>query len=343
MRWQLNIDAHPVSVNPHLPNQLRGRSGRQGDPGESKFFLSFEDDLLRLFANSPAIRLINNEKNKDLQLEFKAISQTIESAQRRIENMNFTRRKNVLTYDDVMNQQRNMIYQERSQVLDDADLRNTLTDMIRDSVGATFDLHVSEHERNFSELRAHYLGLLTTPDSYSYTDEEAAALSAPQLHDLREQLIQHALDIYRGKDEIFGADNMREVERAVLLRTVDEKWMDHIDAMDDLKDSIGLSAYSQRNPVTEYRIIGSQMFEQMIADIRDTTARRLLSVMPREKIERVQTAQPITAPRDHATVRNVVRRGANNLPIGRNSPCPCGSGKRYKRCCGAPDRQNGKD
>ncbi len=326
-----------------IDNQLRGRSGRQGDPGESKFFLSFEDDLLRLFANSPAIRLINNEKNKDLQLEFKAISQTIESAQRRIENMNFTRRKNVLTYDDVMNQQRNMIYQERSQVLDDADLRNTLTDMIRDSVGATFDLHVSEHERNFSELRAHYLGLLTTPDSYSYTDEEAAALSAPQLHDLREQLIQHALDIYRGKDEIFGADNMREVERAVLLRTVDEKWMDHIDAMDDLKDSIGLSAYSQRNPVTEYRIIGSQMFEQMIADIRDTTARRLLSVMPREKIERVQTAQPITAPRDHATVRNVVRRGANNLPIGRNSPCPCGSGKRYKRCCGAPDRQNGKD
>ncbi len=319
-----------------IDNQLRGRAGRQGDPGESKFFISFEDDLMRLFANSRMIAMINTEKNSDLQLEMGLVTRTIEGAQKKIEGINFQRRKSVLTYDDVMNQQRNIIYRQRGEVLNDADLRETLRGMITESVGANFDLYVSEEERNFEELRNHYLGLLTTPDSYHFTEEEATALKKEDLEKMRQELIDAALALYAKKDELFGADTMREVERAVLLRTVDEKWMDHIDAMDDLRDSISLNAYAQRNPVNEYRITGAEMFDQMVADIRDTTARRLLSVVPRENVVRVQTAKPLS---DSATpaepVRGKTERTVNGVKIGRNSPCPCGSGKRYKRCCGA--------
>ena len=319
-----------------IDNQLRGRAGRQGDPGESKFYISFEDDLMRLFANSSVLSLINNEKNEDLQLEMGLISRTIEGAQKKIESINFNRRKNVLTYDDVMNQQRNIIYKQRGEVLNDTDLRNTLTDMITDSVGAAFDTFTEGEERRFDELRNHFMGMLCTPTSFSYTEEEAAALSPKELSAMREQLIAQALELYQSKDALFGEEQMREVERAVLLRTVDEKWMDHIDAMDDLRDSISLNAYAQRNPVNEYRISGMQMFEEMVADIRDTTTRRLLSVVPQEKVVRVQTAKPQEAPEEgKEPTRGKVVRTANGVAIGRNSPCPCGSGKRYKRCCGA--------
>ena len=319
-----------------IDNQLRGRAGRQGDPGESKFYISFEDDLMRLFANSAVLSLINNDKNGDMQLEMGLITRTIEGAQKKIESINFTRRKNVLTYDDVMNQQRNIIYKQRGEVLNDTDLRKTLTDMITESVGLAFDTFIDESERRFDELRNHFMGTLCKPDSFSYTEEEAAALTPKELSAMRKELIERAMEIYRGKDELFGAEQMREVERAVLLRTVDEKWMDHIDAMDDLRDSISLNAYAQRNPVNEYRITGMQMFEEMVADIRDTTARRLLSVVPQQKVERVQTAKPLEAPSEgSAPVRGKVTRTANGVQIGRNSPCPCGSGKRYKRCCGA--------
>ena len=320
-----------------IDNQLRGRAGRQGDPGESKFFISFDDDLMRLFANSQVIAMINTEKNSDLQLEMGIVTRSIEAAQKKIESINFSRRKSVLTYDDVMNQQRNIIYKQRGDVLNDADLRATLTDMITESVGATFDLYVDENERNFDELRNRYMGILCTPDSYNYTEEEAAALSADDIAALRADLLERALALYRSKDTLFGEADMREVERAILLRTVDEKWMDHIDAMDDLRDSISLNSYAQRNPVNEYRIGGMQMFEDMVNDIRDTTARRVLSVMPREKVERVQTAKPLMAGEGgkNATVRGATLRTQGGVKIGRNSPCPCGSGKRYKRCCGA--------
>ena len=318
-----------------IDNQLRGRAGRQGDPGESKFFVSFEDDLLRLFANSRIFSLINTEKNSDLQMEMGLITRTIENAQRKIESINFNRRKSVLTYDDVMNQQRNLIYKQRAAVLNDADLRKTISGMIEESVGMAFDLYISDEERNFTELRNHFMGLLTTPQSYPYTEEEAKALSHKEIAALREELLSKALSLYESKDDLFGAEQMREVERAVLLRTVDEKWMDHIDAMDDLKDTISLNAYAQRNPVSEYRIVGSDMFDAMIADIRDTTARRILSVMPREKIERVQTARPNALPgEDGGSVRRGIIKTAGGQVIGPNSSCPCGSGKRYKRCCG---------
>ncbi len=319
-----------------IDNQLRGRAGRQGDPGESKFFISFEDDLMRLFANSSVLSLINTEKNSDLQLEMGLITRTIEGAQKKIENLNFTRRKNVLTYDDVMNQQRNIIYKQRGDVLNDADLRATLSDMIQESVSAAFDTFIGEEERNFDELRNHFMGTLCGPDSFAYTEEEAAALTPKQLSALRDELMERALALYASKDALFGAEQMREVERAVLLRTVDEKWMDHIDAMDDLRDSISLNSYAQRNPVNEYRITGMQMFGDMVADIRDTTARRLLSVVPQERVVRVQTANPLdTEGERRAPVRGKVQRTSSGVQIGRNSPCPCGSGKRYKRCCGA--------
>ncbi len=319
-----------------IDNQLRGRAGRQGDPGESKFFISFEDDLMRLFANSKMLSLINTEKNSDMQLEMGLITSTIEGAQKKIEGINFSRRKNVLTYDDVMNQQRNIIYKQRGEVLNDSDLRTTLTAMLTESIGSNFDFFITPEDRNFDGLRAHYLGLLCTPESYRYTEEEAAALSPKKLSALREELIADALARYAQKDTLFGAETMREVERAILLRTVDEKWMDHIDAMDDLRDSISLNAYAQRNPISEYRIMGMQMFEDMVTDIRDTTVRRLLSVVPQEKVERVQTAKPLVPNEGgKAPARGKVVRTANGVPVGRNSPCPCGSGKRYKRCCGA--------
>ncbi len=320
-----------------IDNQLRGRAGRQGDPGESKFFISFEDDLMRLFANSPMMSMINTEKNSDLQLEMGMVTRTIEGAQKKIESINFSRRKSVLTYDDVMNQQRNIIYKQRSEVLNDADLRETIIGMITESVGATFDLFIDEAERNFDELRNRYMGVLCTPESYTYTEEEAAALSPADIEELRRDLLDRALALYHQKDEIFGEAQMREVERAILLRTVDEKWMDHIDAMDDLRDSISLNSYAQRNPVNEYRITGMQMFEEMVGDIRDTTARRVLSVVPHEKVERVQTAKPLSPNEGGkaAPVRGATLRTRGGVQIGRNSPCPCGSGKRYKRCCGA--------
>ena len=319
-----------------IDNQLRGRAGRQGDPGESKFFISFEDDLMRLFANSRMLSLINTEKNEGMQMEMGLLTRTIEDAQKKIESINFSRRKSVLTYDDVMNQQRNIIYKQRGDVLNDSDLRQTLTAMLTESVGSNFDFYVNEDDKNFEGLRTHYFGLLCTKESYNYSEEELDALSPKKLAALREELIERALSLYQSKDALFGEENMREVERAILLRTVDEKWMDHIDAMDDLRDSISLNAYAQRNPVSEYRIMGMQMFEDMVTDIRDTTVRRLLSVVPQEKVVRVQTANPLMPnERGAAPVRGKIARTANGVAIGRNSPCPCGSGKRYKRCCGA--------
>ena len=322
-----------------IDNQLRGRAGRQGDPGESKFFISFEDDLMRLFANSRAFSLINTEANSDIQLEMGLVTRTIESAQKKIESINFGRRKSVLNYDDVMNQQRNVIYRQRADVLHDADLSATLTDMVTSSVGGNFDFYVNDESRNFDELRARYLGLLCTPDSYPYTEEEANALSHKEIAALKEELINRALALYKSKDALFGEANMREVERAILLRTVDEKWMEHIDAMDDLRDSISLNAYAQRNPINEYRIQGMMMFEEMVEDIRDTTARRLLSVVPQEKIVRVQTANPIVAGAPTSQAKGERKTSVNGVEIGRNSPCPCGSGKRYKRCCGAKEEK----
>ncbi|MBR4295902.1 MAG: preprotein translocase subunit SecA [Clostridia bacterium] len=328
-----------------IDNQLRGRSGRQGDPGESKFFLSLEDDLMRLFGSDRIINLVEGLKYpEDMPIDAKILSNSIESAQKRIEDNNFKRRKNVLTYDDVMNQQRNIIYSQRQSVLDGEDMSDMIKKMINSTIEEAVSVYTSaetQNEWNFEGLRAHFRGLLTNENDFRYSDEEFGDITKEKIIDL---LCERAMKIYEAKEELFGADVFREVERAVLLRNVDLKWMDHIDAMDDLKDTIGLQAYAQRNPITEYRIAGGDMFDEMVSDIRENTVRTILSVMPKnreEEIKRSQVAKPLiegfaggkSANKGTKKVGTTVVRSGDK--VGRNDPCPCGSGKKYKKCCGA--------
>ncbi len=326
-----------------IDNQLRGRSGRQGDPGESRFFLSLEDDLMRLFGSEKIIGMIEALKYpEDMPIDAKILSGSIEGAQKRIEEMNFKRRKNVITYDDVMNQQRNIIYKQRQSVLDGEDVSDTIKKMIASTIEETVASFVSGEssaEWNFEGLRNHYRGLLCTDEDFKYSEDELNALDKDDIVDL---LSGRAMDIYAEKESLFGAEQFREVERAVLLRNVDLKWMDHIDAMDDLKDSIGLQAYAQRNPVTEYRIVGADMFDEMVAEIRENTVRTILSIFPREtEIKRSEVAKPtiegfagsISKQKNVKTVGGTVVRTSEK--VGRNDPCPCGSGLKYKKCCGA--------
>ncbi|MBQ8004745.1 MAG: SEC-C domain-containing protein [Clostridia bacterium] len=326
-----------------IDNQLRGRSGRQGDPGESRFFLSLEDDLMRLFGSEKIIGMIEALKYpEDMPIDAKILSGSIEGAQKRIEEMNFKRRKNVITFDDVMNQQRNIIYKQRQSVLDGEDVSDTIKKMIASTIEETVASFVSGEssaEWNFEGLRNHYRGLLCTDEDFKYSEDELNALDKNDILDL---LSGRAMDIYAEKESLFGAEQFREVERAVLLRNVDLKWMDHIDAMDDLKDSIGLQAYAQRNPVTEYRIVGADMFDEMVAEIRENTVRTILSIFPREtEIKRSEVAKPtiegfagsISKQKNVKTVGGTVVRTSEK--VGRNDPCPCGSGLKYKKCCGA--------
>ena len=322
-----------------IDNQLRGRSGRQGDPGESKFYLSLEDDLMRLFGSDRMLGIVDRlGMDDDTPIDAGMLSGGIESAQKRIEDQNFTRRKNVLTYDDVMNQQRKVVYKERNEVLDGLDLKPKIASMIEQSVSENVDLFCASedpHEWNLVGLREHYLGLLG--DELDYDESEIRALDIAQL---KSDLTEKALSVYDGKEELFGsADIMREVERVVLLRNVDEKWMSHLDAMEELKGSIGLHAYAQRDPIAMYRLQGADMFDEMIADIRESTVRAVLSVMPkpREEIKRVQVANPLIegfaggkVPAKKTPVKKAEK-------VGRNDPCPCGSGKKYKKCCGQND------
>ena len=325
-----------------IDNQLRGRAGRQGDPGESRFFLSMEDDLMRLFGAEKMLNIVDALKMpEDMPIDAKILSNAIEGAQKRIEDANFKRRKYVLAYDDVMNQQRTVIYKQRQDVLDGNDISGTIRKMLLSTVesvvdGFTTGEHASEWE--FDALRAHFLGTLTSEDDFRYTEEELKKLKREEL---REMLCSRATELYEDKEELFGADTFREVERAILLRNVDTAWMEHIDTMDDLKSNVGLQAYAQRDPVTEYRIRGAEMFDTMVDDIRQNTVRGILSVVPREQpIQRVQVANPIMAGLAGSVRRRVtVKKTAGttivkgNATPGRNDPCPCGSGKKYKNCC----------
>ena len=324
-----------------IDNQLRGRSGRQGDPGESRFYLSLEDDLMRLFGSDRIAGLCEKlGLDETTPIDAKILSGSIESAQKRIEDNNFNRRKNVLTYDDVMNQQRNVIYNQRSEVLLGDDISEKIISMITQSVNETFDFcfGVDTPENwKFDEFRNHYLGLLTDKKNFEYTPEELGEIDKEAW---REELIERALEIYRSKDELFrcveGAPEnaMREVEKVILLQNVDKKWMDHLEAMDDLKESVGLNSYAQRDPVAIYRLEGADMFDQMVDDIKEDTVRQILAVQPRPKAtERVQVAKPTSEGfgGDKSIVRKPVVKA---VKVGRNDPCPCGSGKKYKKCCG---------
>ena len=320
-----------------IDNQLRGRSGRQGDPGESCFFLSLEDDLMRLFGGERMGNMVARlGLAEDAPIAASLLSGSIEAAQRRIEGNNFSRRKNVLEYDDVMNQQRKLIYEQRRQVLDGEDLHETVKKMITDSVSVTVASFIPLHEEILPEhieaLRAHYAGFLFS------NEDEAYALSAfeGKTHDETEDMLRlRALSILDEKEALFGADTFREVERVILLRNVDTRWMEHLDAMDDLKEAIGLNGYAQRNPIVEYRIQSAQIFDEMVDGIREATVRALMTVMPKEQPlvrTAVAKATATSGGTDTPLKKKPVR---NDKKVGRNDECPCGSGKKYKNCCGA--------
>ncbi len=325
-----------------IDNQLRGRSGRQGDPGESRFFLSLEDDLIRLFGAADRLASITARLGlpEDMPIEAGILSGSIESAQKRIESNNFERRRNVLTYDDVMNQQRKLIYAQRYEVLEDGNISEKIKNMIIESVSEQFDVcfggdDVSEYR--FDEFRNHYLGILTDSKGFKYTDEELKALDKDEW---RQELIDRALEIYESKDALFASvegikpDAMREVEKSILLRNVDTKWMEHLENNDELKGYVGLNSYAQRDPVAMYRIEASEMFDRMIYDIKENTVRQVLTVVPRiQSTERVAVVKANEMSTSGGSP--VQRKPATAQKVGRNDPCPCGSGKKYKKCCGA--------
>ena len=322
-----------------IDNQLRGRAGRQGDPGESRFFLSLEDDLMRLFGADRIMGLVDRlGMPEDQPIDARLLSGSIENAQKRIEDQNFKRRKNVLTYDDVMNQQRNLIYEQRGQVLDGVDISETILGMIH----STIEENVAHFIGDGSAEALNLEGLIAVYKSYLIRegDDFTAMLTEKNPADaITAYLYDRAKAIYRERERLFGAEVFREVERSLLLQSVDRHWMDHIDAMDDLKGSIGLQAYAQRDPVNEYRLQGADMFDAMIAEIREETVRRVLTVIPRpQPVQRVQLAKPLQeGMADGSKKKVVVVRKAEK--IGRNDLCPCGSGKKYKKCCGATGSQ----
>ena len=320
-----------------IDNQLRGRSGRQGDPGASRFYLSMQDDLMRLFGSDRVLSVVEAMGlPEDQPIDAKILSSSIESAQKRLEGQNFERRKNVLQYDDVMNRQRELIYSERQAVLNGDDLSDKLRKMVYeyvdDGVGRFCSADVPD-EWNLEGLRGFFRGVLCGDDDFRYTTEELEKLNA---EDISNMLKKRADERYAAQEELFGKDRFREIERIVLLENVDRKWVDHIDAMDDLISGVGLNAYAQRNPISEYKIVGSQMFEEMIDNIRTDTVRMLLCIVPRPKIERKQVmtaANNMNIGGDKKIT--VVKTKAEK--IGPNDPCPCGSGKKYKKCCMGQD------
>ncbi|MBQ8818535.1 MAG: preprotein translocase subunit SecA [Clostridia bacterium] len=324
-----------------IDNQLRGRSGRQGDPGESRFYLSLEDDLMRLFGSDRLIDMVNRlGLPEDMPIDAKILSGRIEFAQKKIEDQNFKRRKYVLTYDDVMNQQRNLIYKQRYDVLNGEDISETIRKMITATVAENVDTYLQGDDAalwDFNGLREAYKGLLTTPEDFQYGEAELKKLKKDDVFDV---LSERAMKLYDEKEESIGEERFREIERAVLLQNVDRNWMEHIDAMDDLKDSIRLQSYAQRDPVNEYRLQGADMFDAMVADIRERTSRMILSVtLKTPEVKRVQLAKPLTEGFEGDEAKKpkkvtVVKKASES--VGRNDLCPCGSGKKYKKCCGAP-------
>ncbi len=323
-----------------IDNQLRGRSGRQGDPGESRFFISLEDDLMRLFGAERIMGLVEKlGLPDDMPIDAKILSNGIENAQKKIEDQNFKRRKYVLTYDDVMNQQRNIIYSQRNSVLNGDDISETIRKMIEATVVEKVESHLRGEDFelwDFAGLREIYKGVLTTEEDFVF--EEGARL--PKKDDVLSLLCERANALYEEKVELIGEEQFREIERSVLLRNVDLSWMDHIDAMDDLKGTIRLQSYAQRDPVNEYRLQGADMFDAMIADIRDRTVRMILSVtIKTPEVKREQVAKPLAEGFEGEGGKvqkkvTVAKRPSNE--VGRNDLCPCGSGKKYKKCCGAP-------
>ena len=318
-----------------IDNQLRGRAGRQGDPGESRFYLSLEDDIMRLFGSERVMGMMEKlGVDEDTPIEQKMLSNAIENAQKQVESRNFQTRKNVLQYDDVMNTQREVIYKQRRQVLDGEDLQGSIQNMIHTMVENAIQGHMGEQKHmdaeSFREATALFHTMFLQPGELALTDEELQKYNEQQLVELVEN---RAKEVYAAKEQEIGSPLMRELERVLMLRVVDEYWMDQIDAMNDLKQGIGLRAYAQTDPVVAYKKEGYEMFEQMVAAIQEETLRRLFLVRLRknEEVKRERVAK-ITGESgaSDGTVRKQPQRKA--IKIGRNDPCPCGSGLKWKKC-----------
>ncbi|MBQ6392534.1 MAG: SEC-C domain-containing protein, partial [Eubacterium sp.] len=337
-----------------IDNQLRGRSGRQGDPGESKFYLSLEDDLMRLFGSERMMSIYKNLGiEEDEEIHHKTITRQIEKAQKKIENNNYGIRKNLLDYDQVNNDQREVIYAERRRVLDGESMRDVIYRMIRDVVKDEVDMVAGElpvRDWNLVELNEslrHKIPL----KHIRFTDEE---IENNDYQGVLERLQEEAMDIYHKKEQEFDAfkqgispeeleemdleeeaiynDGIREVERVILLKVIDRKWMNHIDDMDQLRQSIGLQSYAQKDPVVQYKFLGYDMFEEMTRNITHDTVTALMHVEIQHNVEREQVAKATGTNKDDSVAKGPYRR--KQPKVGRNDPCPCGSGKKYKQCCG---------
>ena len=324
-----------------IDNQLRGRAGRQGDPGKSRFYISLEDDLMRLFGGERLQGFMDKMKiDDDTPIEAGIVSNSIEGAQRKVESRNFAIRKNVLQYDEVMNSQRQIIYSQRDQVLNGENMKEQIQKMIygaiEDNVKRYLPENVPHEEWDLPGLREHYMGWLIGPEELRFTKSEVEDLEPEHVVT---ELKNRADAIYAAKEKEFTPPIMREVERVVLLRNVDQEWMDHIDAMEQLQDGIRLRAYAQQDPVVEYRLEGFDMFDSMIAAIRENTAKMMLTVRLRKKEEAPQREQvaketgtsSAAAAGDGTVQKQPVKK---QKKPGRNDPCPCGSGLKYKKCCG---------
>ena len=312
-----------------IDNQLRGRSGRQGDPGKSRFFVSLGDNLMRLFGGETIQKYAESGKfPEDEPMEFRTITKAIERAQTKVESNNFGIRKNVLKYDDVMNAQRKVIYTERDKVLDGEDMHESIVAMIKDIIANAIDTYCQDAKSENWEMEAlmTYLNTFIPEGTLDLT-----RLNSYNKKTFTDYVTQKALEVYGEKEEAIGKEKFREIERVILLMVVDRKWMDHIDAMDQLRQGIGLRAFGQQDPVRAYNNEGFEMFEDMNHSIKEDTVRGMFNVQPVEEIERKQVAHETSASSGEEEINKPVVKGKK---IGRNDPCPCGSGKKYKNCCG---------
>ena len=323
-----------------IDNQLRGRSGRQGDPGESRFYIGLDDDLMKIFGGDMITRVYNTlGADENMPIQAKMISKAVENAQKKVEGRNFTIRKNVLQYDDVMNTQREIIYKQRREVLDGENLKESIGKIVDNVVTETVNAYVTEEGVNKEALTQELATTFGINDVKALEDEKVDS------NRVIAEVEEKAHNKYEEKEKDFGEKTLRELERVVMLKIVDERWMDHIDAMDELKDGIGLRAYGQKDPVVQYRIEGFDMFDQMIADIQLNVVKILMNARKREGAPSRQESVKITGEGfedETISLKGSAPAGEKNRTpivntepkIGRNDPCPCGSGKKYKNCCG---------
>lgn len=325
-----------------IDNQLRGRSGRQGDPGESRFYIGLDDDLMKIFGGNAISKVYNTlGADEDMPIESKLISKSVESAQKKVEDRNFSIRKHVLQYDDVMNTQREIIYKQRRDVLDGENLKESILKMMDSSIENLVAVYTADVENVNKEAFMQDIKM-------SFDIDELDSLKQEKINpeDIINELKEKVNNIYEAKEKEFGEEDLRELERVVMLKVVDQKWMDHIDNMDELKNGIGLRAYGQKDPVVQYRIEGFDMFDEMVEDIKNEVSKILLHIQKKEGVTRKETSQITNASLEDTAInlvdgnlsekeggmnKTVVNQGPK---VGRNDLCPCGSGKKYKNCCG---------